>query len=349
MDIVVLSHDDVVSLLPMGECIEVMADALSALARGEVTNPLRSVVRPDNAGHFFGLMPAYRGGANAAYALKEVCIFPDNPKRGLDAHQGAVLLHSAEDGRVLAIMNASAITAIRTAAVSGLATKLLARRDAKELAIVGTGVQARAHLDAMAAAGHFESARIAGRTPARAREFVTELSPKYKFRMEAAEGAEHAVRGADVIVTATNAAEPVLRRAWLKPGAHINAVGSCSPEKARARYRDRRRVLVLRRPARVRVERSGGLPHSGVRGRGRTRAHPRGDSERSSSEKSRAEPPPRKSPSSSHKESPSKTLRRLNSCIEERSKKAPAAGRSSRSSFQRKGFAFFPVLLVPLP
>ncbi len=231
MDIVVLSHDDVVSLLPMADCIDLMSDALSALARGEVTNPLRSVVRPDNAGHFFGLMPAYRGGANAAYALKEVCIFPDNPKRGLDAHQGAVLLHSAEDGRVLAIMNASAITAIRTAAVSGLATKLLARGDARELAIVGTGVQARAHLDAMAAAGHFEKARIAGRTPARARELVTELSPKYKFRVEAVEGAEQAVRGADVIVTATNAAEPVLRHAWVKPGAHINAVGSCSPKK----------------------------------------------------------------------------------------------------------------------
>jgi ornithine cyclodeaminase len=112
MDIVVLSHDDVVALLPMADCIDLMSDALSALARGEVTNPLRSVVRPDNVSHFFGLMPAYRGGANAAYALKEVCIFPDNPKRGLDAHQGAVLLHSAEDGQVLAILNASAITRI---------------------------------------------------------------------------------------------------------------------------------------------------------------------------------------------------------------------------------------------
>jgi ornithine cyclodeaminase/alanine dehydrogenase-like protein (mu-crystallin family) len=231
MDIVVLSHDDVVSLLPMGNCIDLMSEALCALARGEVTNPLRSVVRPEGAGHFFGLMPAYRGGSDAAYALKEVCIFPENPKRGLDAHQGAVLLHSAEDGQVLAIMNASAITAIRTAAVSGLATKLLARDDARELAIVGTGVQARAHLDAMAAAGRFDSARIAGRTASKAQAFVSELSSKYGFRMEAAKGAEEAVRGADVIVTATNSAEPVLRRAWLKRGAHINAVGSCSPKK----------------------------------------------------------------------------------------------------------------------
>lgn len=229
MDIVVLSHDDVVALLPMGDCIELMSEALSALARGEVTNPLRSVVRPEGVGHFFGLMPAYRGGGNPAYALKEVCIFADNPKRGLDAHQGAVLLHSAEDGRVLAVMNASAITAIRTAAVSGLATRLLARNDASELAIVGTGVQARAHLEAMAAVQKFEQARIAGRTKAKAQAFVDELSPKYRFRMEAMDGAEQAVRGADVIVTATNSAEPVIRREWVKLGAHINAVGSCSP------------------------------------------------------------------------------------------------------------------------
>jgi ornithine cyclodeaminase len=126
-------------------------------------------------------------------------------------------------------MNASAITAIRTAAVSGLATRLLARNDATELAIVGTGVQARSHLDAMAAAGRFERVRIAGRTPAKAQAFVSELSPKYDFRMEAAQGAEQAVRGADVIVTATNSAEPVIRREWVKLGAHINAVGSCSP------------------------------------------------------------------------------------------------------------------------
>ncbi len=229
MNIVVLSHDDVTALLPITSCIDLMSEALSALARGEVTNPLRSVVRPEGTRHFFGLMPAYRGGGSPAYALKEVCIFPDNPKKGLDAHQGAVLLHSAEDGRVLAVMNASAITAIRTAAVSGLATRLLARDDATELAIIGTGVQARAHLEAMAAAREFERVRIAGRTPAKAQAFVSELAPKYDFRMEASEGAEQAVRGADVIVTATNSAEPVIRREWVKLGAHINAVGSCSP------------------------------------------------------------------------------------------------------------------------
>jgi ornithine cyclodeaminase len=189
------SSRDVVALLPMGDCIELMSEALSALARGEVSNPLRSVVRPEGVRHFFGLMPAYRGGGNPAYALKEVCIFPDNPKRGLDAHQGAVLLHSAEDGRVLAVMNASAITAIRTAAVSGLATRLLARGDATELAIVGTGVQARAHLEAMAVVGKFQRARIASRThrsgPGVRRRPVAEV----QVRMRAMEQVEDAVAG----------------------------------------------------------------------------------------------------------------------------------------------------------
>jgi ornithine cyclodeaminase len=229
MEIVVLSHEDVVALLPMRDCIELMSEALEALARGEVENPLRPVLRPGGTRHFFGLMPAYRGGDAPAYALKEICIFPDNPKRGLDSHQGSVLLHSAEDGRLLAVMNASAITAIRTAAVSALATRLLGRRDAKELAIVGTGVQARSHLAAMAELGRFERVRIASRSPEKARAFVAELGPKYPFRMEAVPTAEAAVRGADVLVTATNSAEPVIRREWVARGAHINAVGSCSP------------------------------------------------------------------------------------------------------------------------
>lgn len=230
MDIVVLGHEEVESLLPMRDCIELMAEALSALARNEAYNPLRFVVRPDESRHFLGLMPAYRGGGSPAYALKEVCIFPDNPARGLDAHQGAVLLHSAETGQLLAVMNASAVTAIRTAAVSGLATRLLARRDAAELAIVGTGVQARAHLQAMSVAGRFERARIAGRSPERARAFAAEEAPRYRFPLEPADSVEAAIRNADVIVTATNAIEPVLRCEWIQPGAHINAVGSCSPK-----------------------------------------------------------------------------------------------------------------------
>lgn len=229
MQIIVLSYEDVVELLPMNECIDVMSEVLTVLARNQAYNPLRSVVKPPDADHFLGLMPAYRGGDHPAYALKEVCIFPDNPTRGLDAHQGSVLLHSAETGELMAVMNGSAITEIRTAAVSGLATKLLAREDSKELAILGTGVQGRSHLYAMAAAGSFERARVCSRRPERARAFAREHGPKVPFEIEPVSDAKSAVEPADVIVTATNSREPVLQREWIRPGAHINAVGSSIP------------------------------------------------------------------------------------------------------------------------
>ena len=229
MEIIVLNHKEIEALLPMDECINVMSEVLSALARGEAHNPLRSVVRPPDTGHFLGLMPAYRGGENPAYALKEVCIFPDNPTRGLDTHQGSVLLHSAETGELMAVMNGSAITAIRTAAVSGLATKLLARGDAKEVAIIGTGVQGRTHLQAMAAVGCFEHVRVCSRRRENAEAFAKELGPKMPFTIEPVDDVNSAVESADVINTTTNAREPVLHRDWVKPGTHINAVGSSIP------------------------------------------------------------------------------------------------------------------------
>ena len=229
MEIVVLNHKEIEGLLPMDECIDVMSEVLSALARGEAHNPLRSVVRPPDTSHFLGLMPAYRGGANPAYALKEYCLFPDNPTRGLHAHQGSVLLHSAETGELVAVMNGSAITAIRTAAVSGLATKLLARDDAKEFAIIGTGVQGRMHLQAMAAIGGFERVRVCSRRREKAEAFAKELGPKMPFRIEPVDDVKSAVESADVINTTTNAREPVLHRDWVKPGTHINAVGSAIP------------------------------------------------------------------------------------------------------------------------
>ena len=230
MEIVVLNHKEIEELLPMDACIDVMAEALSALARGEAHNPLRSVLHPPDTGHFLGLMPAYRGGENPAYALKEVCIFPDNPARGLDAHQRSVLLlHSAETGELMAVMNGSAITAIRTAAVSGLATKLLARGDAKEVAIIGTGVQGRTHLQAMAAVGGFERVRVCSRRRKNADAFAKELGPKMPFTIEPVDDVKSAVVSADVINTTTNAREPILHRDWVKPGTHINAVGSSIP------------------------------------------------------------------------------------------------------------------------
>src|SRR5215211_6589362 len=215
MKILILNHDEVVQLLPMLPCIGVMREALIKLAHGEVYQPLRAIVRPPEAVGVMGLMPSYMSGEDAAYGLKIVCIFPGNPAQGKDAHQGSVMLFSAETGELLALMNASAITAVRTAAVSGVATRLLAREDAGDLAIVGAGVQARGHLAAMACVRPIRRARIASRSFERARRLAEELAPRYPFPIAPAASVEEALRDADLIVTATTAAEPIVRREWL--------------------------------------------------------------------------------------------------------------------------------------
>lgn len=229
MKILILNHTEVEKLLPMEECISVMAEALAALAKGQVHQPLRMVVRPPDAAGLMGLMPAYMAGEQAAYGLKAVCVFPGNSAKGKDAHQGSVMLFSAETGEMLALLNASAITAIRTAAVSGVATRLLAREDAGELAIIGSGVQARSHLAAMACVRPIQRVRVASYTPENAQKFAAALGPRFTFPIEPVESVEAAVRGADLIVTATTAAEPILRCEWLRPGAHLNVVGSSIP------------------------------------------------------------------------------------------------------------------------
>jgi ornithine cyclodeaminase/alanine dehydrogenase-like protein (mu-crystallin family) len=223
MAILVLNQSEVERLLDMEGCIEAMAAVLAALARGELFQPLRMIVFPPGEASGIGLMPAHRAGSPSAYSLKTVCVFPDNPTRGLDAHQGTVTLFSGETGQVRALMNASAITAIRTAAVSAVATRLLAREDAHELAIVGSGVQGRSHVEALRAVRPWKRVRIASRTLAHSLSLADETGA------EAVESVEEAVRSADVVVTATNSSEPVLRHEWLKPGAHVNAVGSSIP------------------------------------------------------------------------------------------------------------------------
>ena len=218
-NILILNEHEVEHLLTMRECIGVMEEALASLARGEVHNPLRSVVRAAEAKGFLGLMPAFRGGAVPLFALKEVCIFPGNPARGLDTHLGAVLLHSGETGELMGVMNASAITAIRTAAVSAVATRLLAREDARSLAIIGAGVQGRTHLEAIPLVRKIDDIRIVSRN----REKAEALAGK---GARVVESVEEAVRGADIVVTATSSREPVIRREWIADGVHINAVGS---------------------------------------------------------------------------------------------------------------------------
>jgi ornithine cyclodeaminase/alanine dehydrogenase-like protein (mu-crystallin family) len=224
MSVLVLNQEEVERLLDMEGCIEAMAEALASLARGQVHVPLRFVVKPENEPSLIGLMPAHRAGDSPLYSLKTVCVFPDNPKRGLDAHQGTVTLFDGETGEVRALMNASAITAIRTAAVSAVATRLLAREDARELSVLGSGVQARSHLEALSLVRDFERVRIFSPTAGHARALADETGA------EVAGSAEEAVRGADVVVTATSSPEPVLRRDWLKEGAHVNAIGGRPPQ-----------------------------------------------------------------------------------------------------------------------
>jgi ornithine cyclodeaminase len=227
MKILILDSEQIRELLPMEECIELMADALASLARGEVFQPLRTITRPPDARGLLGLMPAYRAGEDGAFGLKAICVFPENPAQGKDAHQGAVMLFSRETGELLALMNASEITAIRTAAVSAVATRLLARDDAERLAIIGAGVQARTHLTALAYVRTIKRARVACRNIEHAQQLAREM--QVAFPIEAVATNEEAVRDADVIVTATSSLEPVINRDWIAPGAHVNAIGTHSP------------------------------------------------------------------------------------------------------------------------
>lgn len=220
----VIGERDVEELLDPAGCVAAMEEAFRALAGGRVHLPLRPVVRPPGEPSLLGLMPVHRAGERAAYALKAICIIPDNPTRGLDPHQGTVTLFDGVTGQAIAVLNAAPITAIRTAACSALATRALARPDARVLAVVGAGHQARAHLRVLPAVLAFEEVRVASRNPHNARALAAETGAV------ACTSVEQALRGADVVVTATSAAEPVLRREWLSPGAHVNAVGACFPD-----------------------------------------------------------------------------------------------------------------------
>jgi len=222
MNVLVISHEDVARLLPMDACIEVMAEAMRTTNRGGAVLPLRSVVwMPDRTG-MIGLMPGFLG-APASLGLKVVSIFPGNHGTGYDSHQGVVMLFDIQHGFPLAIMDASSITAIRTAAVSGVATRALARDDAGDLAILGAGVQATTHLAAMRAVRPIRRVRVWSRNRAHAQRFA-DASP---VAVEVMETARAAVEGADLVCTTTSAREPVLEGAWLRPGAHVNAVGAC--------------------------------------------------------------------------------------------------------------------------
>jgi ornithine cyclodeaminase len=228
MDVLILGRQDVVALLPMRECIDLMQHVLVALARGEVVQPLRSIVwLPDRRGAL-GLMPGALSQPDAM-GVKVVSVFPGNSGTKYESHQGAVLLFDTQHGCLQAVVDAGEITAIRTAAVSGLATRVLARRDAGDLALLGSGTQARTHLDAMRSVRELRRVRVWSRSSDSAQRFAHSESRRTGMDIEAVASARDAVAGADLICTTTAAREPILEGAWIASGAHVNAVGACFP------------------------------------------------------------------------------------------------------------------------
>lgn len=229
MEVLIISQSQVQKLLPMKECINVMEEALKALARDNAHMPMRSAMwLPDKAG-LLGMMPAFIGGSKVM-GIKIVSVFPGNHGTEYDSHQGAVMLFETKHGKPLAIVDASSITAIRTAATSAVATDLLARKDAGDLAVLGSGIQARGHLEAIMLVRRIRRVRVWSLPLDDARQFAGHMSKRHGITVEPVETARAAVQGADIICTTTPASEPILFGDWIMDGAHINAVGSCAPQ-----------------------------------------------------------------------------------------------------------------------
>jgi len=215
-----LDEEKVRNHLRLEELIPAMEKALIEFSSGKVTQPVRSVLTVDPPGGFFGMMPARTPDG---LGIKLVTFYPRNAERGIPTHMATIFLADPETGAPLAVMDGRLITEMRTAAVSAAATKLLASPDAKILAILGSGVQARSHVEALRLVRRFEEIRVWSPTKAHAEQFAKQIGAT-------AMSAEEVVRGADVVVTATSSKTPVLRGTWLKVGCHVNAVGACRPD-----------------------------------------------------------------------------------------------------------------------
>ena len=226
MNVSILNHHDVRALLPMDECISAMENVFVTLAGGDVLQPLRwPMFLPDRSG-LLGMMPGYIGGEIGMMGIKTVSVMPGNHGTEYDSHQGTIMLFEKEHGVLKAIVDATEITKIRTAAASGVATKLLARQDAADLAILGSGVQARAHLTAMLAVRHIKRVRIYSPNRDRLEAYAAWALRAHQIEVELTADGQKAVENADIICTTTSSATPVLFGEWIAPGTHINAVGS---------------------------------------------------------------------------------------------------------------------------
>lgn len=227
----VLDHDTVCRLLPFGEVIEVMAETFAALGEGRVHQPLRSVSPIPGQEGVIALMPGYVGIEPPALGVKALAAFPGNTRLGLDTHQGAVLLFSLRTGELQALVNAGAVTSRRTAAVSALATRYLARRGELTLAVIGAGTQGRAHLQALPLICSVREAVVVDEVRARAQALVDAAGEFCGFPVRVVGGVEEALAVADIVVTTTSSREPIIRWEWIRPGTHLCAVGaSRAPE-----------------------------------------------------------------------------------------------------------------------
>lgn len=227
MSVLVLNEREVRGLLSMPECIRVMRGAFASLRDGALQAPRLPVWQPDGRG-CVAAMPAYVSDPPAIGA-KVITVFPQNRAAGLESHQGVVALYDAQTGALLSLMHAGAITEIRTAAVSAVATDLLAPRDASTLALLGSGVQAHSHLEAMLCVRDIREVRVWSRTPEHAHEFAGVAGASHPVEIAAAESARDAVADCGIVCTLTPAREPILAGAWLRRGAHLNAVGASVP------------------------------------------------------------------------------------------------------------------------
>ena len=215
-----LDEEQVRRHLSMQGLILAMEKALIDFSAGKVTQPVRQVIAVDPPGGFYGMMPAL---SPEGLGQKIVTFYPPNAEKGILTHMALIVLNDPQTGAPLAVMDGRLITEMRTAAVSAAATKLLAPPGAKVLAILGSGVQARSHVEALSLVRHFEEIRVWSATKAHAEKFANEIGAKTM-------SAEKAVRDADVVVTATSSRMSILQGAWLKPGCHVNAVGACRPD-----------------------------------------------------------------------------------------------------------------------
>lgn len=216
-------------LYPMPAAIALIAETFRAMGTDNVVQPLRTVIRPPNQDTVLGSMPAYVAGSG--FGLKAVTVNPGNTVRGLDTHLGVILVFDRETGLPSAVVEAGAVTAIRTAAASAVATDALASRKAETLAIIGTGVQARVHLEAMIEVRRIRRVCVWGRNPDRVRDYADWARTRFDVEVRPAASPDAAVGEAEVICTVTSSRTPVLGVSGIKPGAHVNAVGACFPSR----------------------------------------------------------------------------------------------------------------------